>query len=135
MKTIKAGCFLVDTKTKSLALVYRNKQKDYSFPKGHLEKGEDLKQCAIREVAEETKRNAVILDKYTPSIEKYITSNGENCVCYMYIAIDNGPSDNTSTDTHDIVWTPFEKVEETLSYENLKKTWASVKDKIKQILD
>ena len=134
METIKAGCFLIDKEKQEIALIYRVKQNDYSFPKGHVEEGEDIKSAALRETAEETKREAIIIEDFEPFIEKYTTPRGENCACYMYIAIDNGPSNNNSEDTHDVYWTPFEKVEETLSYENLKNTWRAVKDNIKSIL-
>ena len=134
MKTIKAGCFLVDKENKTIALIHRQKQNDYSFPKGHVEMGEDIKSAAIRETAEETKRNAVIVDEFLPYVEKYISSRGEDCECYMFIAIDNGQSDNKSEDTHELCWTKFDKVEEKLSYESLKTTWKAVKENIKTIL-
>ena len=134
METLKAGCFLVNIQTKSVALVYREKQKDYSFPKGHLEEGESLKQCAIRETAEETRRVADIVNDYEPYIERYTTPRGEQCACYMYIAIDKGESDNTCEDTHPTYWIPFDDVEDKLSYQNLKNIWNSVKDKIAALL-
>lgn len=135
MITKKAGCFLIRRETKEVALIYRKKQDDYSFPKGHVEKGETLKEAAIRETAEETKRVAEIIDKYDPFLDKYTTPSGENCTCYMFFAIDNGESDNQSEDTHDLIWTPFDKVEDTLSYNNLKNTWNSVKNIIVEILE
>lgn len=130
METQKAGCFLVDLKTKQVCLIYRDHHDDYTFPKGHIEAGEDAKTAALRETAEETKRDAIIVEDFAPYEEHYTTPSGENCVCYMFIAIDNGKSDNNSTDTHDVVWTPFDKVEETLSYPSLKKSWNAVKDNI-----
>ena len=51
METLKAGCFLINRETKEIALIYRKKQNDYSFPKGHVEDGESLKEAAIRETA------------------------------------------------------------------------------------
>lgn len=135
MLTQKAGCFLINKETKEIALIYRRKQNDYSFPKGHVEKGETLKETAIRETAEETKRSAEIIDKYPPFIEKYTTPKNEKCICYMFFAIDKGICNNQSEDTHDIIWTQFDKVEETLSYENLKNTWNSVKNIINEILE
>ena len=45
--------------------IYRKKQEDYSFPKGHMEKGETIKETAIRETEEETKRAAEIIDEYS----------------------------------------------------------------------
>lgn len=135
MITEKAGCFLIKRETKDIALIYRRKQDDYSFPKGHVEIGESLKDTAIRETAEETKRVAEIIDKYEPFVEKYTTPNGENCVCYMFFAIDKGPSDNQSEDTHDIIWTPVDKVLELLSYDSLKNTWKASKNTIIEILE
>lgn len=76
METLKAGCFLVDLEKRAMAIVYREKQKDYSFPKGHVEDGETLEQTAVRETAEETKRDVRIVKNIKPYIEKYTTPAG-----------------------------------------------------------
>lgn len=130
METLKAGCILINKENKCVGLVYRNKQNDFTFPKGHLENNETLKECAIRETAEETKREAEIIDEIEPYIEEYRTPNGEKCKCYLYVAYDKGKSSNTSTDTHDTYWIPFEEVREKLTYSDLKKIWDDVKNKI-----
>ena len=135
MKTIKAGCFLIDKKAKCVALIYRKNRNDFSFPKGHLEEGEDIKTCAIRETEEETKRAVVVLDEFSPYVETYTTPSGENCECYMFFALDAGKSNNLSTDTHDLIWTPFNKVEQKLTYNSLKVTWNNVKQVIQKIMN
>lgn len=135
METQKAGCILINTQTKSIGLIYRDHHNDYSFPKGHVEEGETALETAIRETAEETKREAAVIDGVNPYEEHYTTPKGEACVCYMFLALDNGPSDNDSTDTHDLVWTPFDKVEETLSYPSLKTVWNFFKPAIAKILN
>lgn len=133
MDTIKAGCFLVDVNNKKIALVYREKHNDWSFPKGHMENGETIEECAVRETAEETKRIAKIVPSIKPIIEKYTTPSGEKCVCYMFVAVDQGHSDNSSWDTHDTYFIDFDKVEEKLSYENLKKSWNEIKNQIEKL--
>ena len=132
MATLKAGCILVDIINKKVGLIYRNYFKDYSFPKGHLEEGETLEECAIRETAEETKRDCVIISK--PIINRYTTTfTKEDCEVYMYVALDIGKSDNDSWDTHDLIWTDFDKVDDTLSYENLRQIWHESLDIINNI--
>lgn len=135
MVTKKAGCFLIRKESREVAVIYRKKQNDYSFPKGHIEEGETLKQTAVREVAEETKRIAFIIDEYEPFVEKYTTPSGEECVCYMFFAIDKGKSNNQSEDTHDVIWTSVDKVLEVLSYDSLKNTWKAVEKIILEILE
>lgn len=133
-KVKKAGCILIQPKDRTIALVYREKRGDYSFPKGHLEEGETLQECAIRETAEETKRDCIILQDKPIFVEEYTTSDGEEAIAFYYLALDHGQSDNSSLDTHPVVWTPFEEVSETLTYDNLRKDWEKIKDIVLQYL-
>ena len=128
--TKKAGCIVLDVNNKTIALVYREQQNDYSFPKGHLEENESLEECAIRETAEETKRDCEIVKDAGVTIETYKTPSGEECETHMFLAVDTGKSDNTSDEVHDLIWTEFDKVEEILSYQSLKDTWNYFKEKI-----
>ena len=134
MATLKAGVILMHPLKHKIGLVYREKRNDFSFPKGHLEEGETLQQCAIRETAEETKRDCRLISDKEIYVLKYTTSEGEECENYMYLAEDVGPSDNTSWDTHDLHWIDWCDIEKKLSYQNLKDMWNQIKDDIKKPL-
>lgn len=135
MKVKKAGTILINKKNKMIGLIYREKQKDYSFPKGHLEANESLTDCAIRETEEETKRSCKLVSNIPIAKEHYVDSKNDEVDMYYYMAIDTGLSDNGSYDTHNLIWTPFDKVDETLSYESLRKIWKTIKDEVSKELD
>ena len=130
---LKAGTILINKN--KIGLIYRKEYEDYSFPKGHLEENETLIECAIRETNEETKREVIILINDPIYIEQYTNSYNIDCECYYYLAKDNGKSDNTSLEVHDLIWVDFDKVFDTLSHESLKKLWNSIKDKVKEYLE
>ena len=126
--TYKAGVILVNKN--KIALVYRDYYDDYSFPKGHVEDGETLLECAVRETEEETKRKVKLISEKEIYVEKYKTPKGEKCTCYYYLGKDDGKSDNTSIETHDLVWTQYDEVLDRLSYESLKNVWKNVKNEV-----
>ncbi len=130
-KVKKAGCILINTEEKTIALVLR-KQNEYSFPKGHVEEGESLIECAIRETEEETKRACEILENEPIYTEGYVTPRGEDVIMYYFLAKDIGLSSNTSEDTHQTFWLPYDEVYNKLSYPSLKTVWNNTKDKVKE---
>lgn len=135
MKVEKAGTILINLKTKKIGLIYRQKQNDYSFPKGHKEINETLMECAIRETNEETKRNCIIYYDKPIFKEHYFDSKKDEVYMYYYIAIDGGKSNNDSIDTHDLIWTNIDGVYKVLSYDSLKIVWNKVKKIVLDILN
>ena len=134
MVTKKAGCFLIKKETKEIALIYRKKHNDYSFPKGHLEKGETLVECAKREVLEETAYDVKLLKE--DSIGSYEYDNKEgHIITYMYLFQSENPTKKIikEEDREKMIWVPFEEVEDILSYQNLKDFWNSIKNNIKRL--
>lgn len=133
----KAGTILLNLETKQIGLVYRKIDSKYSFPKGHLEEGETLQECAVRETEEETLRRNHLLNNKEIYIDKYVTSSGEKVENYMYITIDDGPTnrDIPLKDREILEWVNLREIENKLSYDSLKKLWNKVKFSIKNILD
>ena len=133
-KVIKAGSILLNTTDKTIALVYREKQKDYTFPKGHVRHDETLKECALRETNEETKRECIFLEEEPIYIEEYMTPRGEDTKMYYYLTKDIGPSNNDSKDTHPTFWIPLNEVYDKLTYDSLKKVWQEVRNKVEKYI-
>ncbi|MBP5161175.1 MAG: NUDIX domain-containing protein [Alphaproteobacteria bacterium] len=130
MTTLKAGTIFINVKTGKIGMIYRSKYGDYTFPKGHLEAGETLQECAIRETAEETKRDVELLLPKRPYLIQYTTPKGEVCKTYMYLAKDIDKSDNTSWDAHDLVWLTPKEVADKLTYDNLRRAWLKMRPRL-----
>ena len=130
----KAGCILMNLDTKKIALVCR--KGEFSFPKGHLESGENLQECAIRETVEETGHDCYVINNKEIAIMHYTSSRGEEVENYFYLAIDKGKSRQIidENDKEETVWKEFDEVEDTLSYQNLKELWNKIKNEVKKIL-
>ena len=137
MKVQKAGCILVNLETKEIGLVYRPKKDDYSFPKGHLESGETLEECAVRETEEETGRICHIVEDIEIEPIEYVTPKGEDVINYHYVAIDDGETKKEFPEElkENLVWIKYEDVEKTLSYGDLKEIWNSVKEEVNKLFN
>lgn len=128
MKIDKGGCILINSENK-VAIVYRKYRDDFSFPKGHLEKDENILDAAIRETEEEIKRKVKLISEKEICREEYSSFEGEIVVHY-YLGFDDGESDNDSEDVHDLIWCDIDKVVDMLTHESTKKMFLDVKDKI-----
>lgn len=61
--TNRGGCIIISKENpRNIAVIYNNYGKLFSFPKGHLEKGETIEECALREVSEETGLSVKIIE-------------------------------------------------------------------------
>lgn len=131
-KVLKAGCVLINKENKKVGLVFRKKQADYSFAKGHLEEDETLIECAKRETEEETGRKVKIVSEKELGILSYITKKGENVDTYLYLAIDEGALEKDVPENlkEKLEWVDFENVEEFLTHDDLKEFWDMSKQNI-----
>lgn len=137
MATIeKAGAIILSQKNPSLiALLYRSKQNDWSFPKGHVENNESPIKAAIREILEETGLSVdLIID--LPPID-YIHPKENLVVNYMFLMKSkNDDLLKPEFNGDKIVWIPYKEVAERLSYANTKEYYMNIIKFIeKQITD
>ena len=129
----KAGCVIVNVQEGKIALVIRDGE--YSFPKGHLEKGETIKECAERETIEETGHDVKIVGDEL-CLVKYKTPDGENVENHMFLGLDMGLTNKfvDEKDKEKTEWFEINEIEEKLSYQNLKEVWKEIKTKVEMII-
>ncbi|MDV7187189.1 NUDIX domain-containing protein [Lutibacter sp. TH_r2] len=81
-KVQKAAGGKVFNKNKEILFIYRFKKWD--LPKGKLEKGETIEQCAIREVEEECGVSELIIEKELPTTYHIFKRNGKTILKVTY---------------------------------------------------
>ncbi|NLE07507.1 MAG: NUDIX domain-containing protein [Parcubacteria group bacterium] len=126
-KTIeKAGAIIFSNIDKNnIALLYRGKQQDWSFPKGHAEEGEESVQTMIREIKEETGLDVKILQSL-PSLD-YTHPNGNTISTKMFLVQSEDDSKvKLENPDDDIKWIAINEVSQTLSYDNLKEYFEKI---------
>lgn len=137
MSIKKAGTILINLEDKKVGLIYRKKHEDYSFPKGHLEKGETLLECAVRETEEETLRKNHLLNGNVVAIDRYSSGEENDVETYYYLAIDDGETskDIPLKDREEILWKNVNEVYNLLTYNNLKEIWINIKDEVINVME
>jgi len=97
-----------------IAVVHRPQHGDWSLPKGKLEPGEDDATAAVREVREETGRDAVIeQDLGTVSYE---VASGRPKTVRWYLMTASAAATDLAGDVDAVRWLAPENVEEILTY-------------------
>jgi 8-oxo-dGTP pyrophosphatase MutT (NUDIX family) len=121
----KAGGGLVYNKNGEVLFIFRNKKWD--LPKGGKEKGEEIEDCAIREIEEETGVTGLKIVKKLQKTYHIFQRNGKYKlkVTHWYEMITDFEGETTPQKLEGIkkaVWLKPEEIKEALqnSYENIK---------------
>lgn len=97
-----------------ILLVHRPRYDDWTFPKGKLDPGETLEQCALREVAEET--GLICSLGAEVAVTRYVDHKGrDKLVRYWLMTVVDGvfePND----EVEEIRWVSPDEAAELLSY-------------------
>jgi len=107
-------------------LVVKQKSGFYGFPKGHIEKNETEKITAIREVKEETNIDIEIDDNLRFSIFYLVNGNINKEVVYFVGYPKNTNIKIQEQELESAQWIELQKVEEILTFDNLKELWRKV---------
>lgn len=131
--TQKAGAVILNSKEDSILLLFRGPLKDWTFPKGHIEDGENELDAMIREVKEETGLDVDVIRKL-PNLEYLISQTGENCVISFYLVKAKNDFDLKLEHQEDALeWVKIDEVCDKLSYADLKEYFNNIKEIIKKL--
>ncbi|MFB9164383.1 MULTISPECIES: NUDIX hydrolase [Arthrobacter] len=97
-----ALCWRVKKKKLEVLLIHRQRYDDWSWPKGKLDKGETLAECAVREVYEEVGL-PITLGRPLPSIS-YTVKPGRKEVHYWAAAVDDLPPTPDGKEVDAVIW-------------------------------
>lgn len=132
-KIKKAGAIILSSDFKSIALVNHPQKNDWSFPKGHVEGGENFQQAMQREVMEETGMEVKIVKKL-PFME-YRNNNEDDVTVAMFLVVFQSSDSKLSKGQEKVEWFSIDEVLNKLSYKNLKEYFYLVLPEIKTLHD
>lgn len=117
---IQAGGGLVINEKNEILFIYRRQKWD--LPKGKLDTGENIEECAIREVMEETgiKKltigNLLVITTHTYEEKGFSVQKETHWFLMNATTLDNPIlSPQLEEDIEKIEWVPFDKIEEYLA--------------------
>jgi tRNA nucleotidyltransferase (CCA-adding enzyme) len=93
----------------------------WSFPKGHIEKGESERETAVREVKEETGLKVNLIDGFRTKIEYYPEEYTLKEVVFFLAKVHNENVNIQLDELADYSWLSFEKAKEKLTFDSGKR--------------
>lgn len=131
----KAGAIIFNSLGfNKVVLLYRLKQDDWSFPKGHIDGDEIPVDAVEREIKEETGLDGKIISNL-PNLE-YKNSKGENVSVFMYLIVAIGGAIFHAEHRGDEVkWVDKREVVSVLTHSNLKEYFIKNLSHIENLID
>jgi len=105
-----------------IALIRHRFGGHWTFPKGHMEKGETERQTALREVREETGLSDIhLIGGYRESVEYYPKPGIKKMVVYFLGRTYTEELVRQEEEISEICWAPLKEATEYVTFENDKK--------------
>ena len=114
----ETSCGGVIFKDNKVLLIKNKKSNHWSFPKGHMEKGETKVMTAKREILEETNILVDIKEKYYDTICYQPTPNINKEVTYFLAFYKDGEIIPQECEISDIGWYRYQDAINLITYEN-----------------
>lgn len=112
-----------------IALVHRARYGDWTLPKGKLESGESWRDCACREVREETGYSAR-LQGFAGAVA-YLVEDRPKVVCYWHMLAAGEPGPRIEGEVDEVAWLPIDEARARATHpleRALLETWQSPED-------
>lgn len=115
-------------------LVHRTQHKDVSLPKGKLDRGETVPECAQREILEETGLH-ITLGAYLGQVDYVLPGGKDKHVYYWAAEVDPGEAERTSFEANSEIakleWVGLSDIHERLTYPHD----GDIIDRFQQLID
>jgi 8-oxo-dGTP pyrophosphatase MutT (NUDIX family) len=117
-------------------LLIRDPYGNWGLPKGHLEEGEDARQAAVREVAEETGLDRLEVGPEVETIEWFFRRRGglihKFCTFFLMRSVAGDAIPEVGEGITECAWLPFGEALERITYENARGTLRQVQEMLEK---
>ncbi len=111
-------------------LIIKDRHGNYSFPKGHMEKGETIKQCAIREVHEEAGLELEPDPYFLYEISYPLDSDTEKYVSFFMADMTDAVPHFNADEVQSIEILSYKEAYELLTFDQLKEVLKEANDRL-----